>query len=145
MPDAVDPIPFSLTVTVETPSAGDAMTRVSIFRGRAYYRVRFTVTAAVGLAPEVFLHQRLENFANPADPVLDSFSHVCGPLDMAQWTTTPDPQTGYFRKDTADILLHSVDHLPKLHDTIKRGLQFLITGLNNLQSLEETDSFTIES
>jgi len=145
MPDSNDPILFSLTVSVETPAEGGAMTRVSIFRGRAYYRVRFTVTEAVGLNPEVFLHQRLENFANPADPVLDSFSHVCGPLDMVQWTTEPDPQTGYFRKDSADILLHSVDHLATLSDTIKRGLQFLVTGLNNLQRLEETDSFTIES
>ena len=133
---------YSINIEVSTPSSG-----TEIFRGRAYYRLRFEAVSSTGGLPlEVFVHRRISH-PLPDDQVRiqDDLVSVAGPLDLVNISTDIPNDDGYIRLSHADLLIESVNLAGAVVDEIRNALTELLDGLRRLDIIEVTDAFTIES
>ena len=134
---------YSATIQVQEPENGP-----ELFRGRAYYRLRFECTTTTGgLPPQIFVHQQtsVPVAGNGGVGVHNDFINVAGPLDLTNIPAdTPDAQ-GYLRLSTADLLIETVNLSKQTVDAIKQSVLELVNGLIDLDDLETTDEFTIVS
>jgi nucleoside-diphosphate-sugar epimerase len=89
---------YSAALTFQVPIGTE------YFRGRPCYRVIADVTAVTGFTDDrLFVHRRI---APPNSAAIDEFIGVAGPVDIVDFTDTPDAN-GYFRKNRVDMLLES--------------------------------------
>lgn len=125
---------YTLVVSVLSPE-GDA-----IFRGRAYYRLRFEVVSANLIPEEVFIHQRI---ATPNGPH-EEFMYIASPVDLVRIPVgTPDDE-GYHRLPYADLLIESITLTDLTIETIQSSLQDLVNGIRRLDNIVERTNFTVE-
>ena len=134
MPTTTEP-PYALTVDVEQP------TGTEIFRGRAYYRLKFSVTSAQSMPTEVFVHIR----STINGDIHDEFQSVAGPLDLVQIPSGSQDTNGYHRLAHIDMLIESITLAEETISVIKQNLQDLVSGLLQLDQLTLTETFTVES
>lgn len=134
---------YTATIQVEEPENGP-----ELFRGRAYYRLRFEcLSTGGGLPREIFVHQQtsVPVAGNGGVGVHNDFINVAGPLDLTNIPAdTPDAQ-GYLRLATADLLIETVNLSKQTVDSIKTSVLELVNGLIDLDDLEVVDEFTIVS
>ena len=134
---------YTATIQVEEPENGP-----ELFRGRAYYRLRFEcLSTSGGLPREIFVHQQtsVPVAGNGGVGVHNDFINVAGPLDLTNIPAdTPDAQ-GYLRLATADLLIETVFLTRQTVDSVKTSVLELVNGLIDLDDLEVVDEFTIVS
>lgn len=129
------PAQYSATVTVQRPAGNE------LFRGKAYYRLRFEVISSVGVPLELFVHQ--QHGSN--SPVRDDFIAVAGPLDLVNLQVGATSIDGYHRLAYADLAMESIQFATATTRVIKESLQRLMDGLVQLDNLVLADTFEVEN
>lgn len=116
-----------------------------IFRGRAYYRVRFeVVNTSENMPREIFVHQ-----LNPSpSPKCTTHTHnefiaVAGPLDLVNIPVGAPNVNYYHRLSTADLLIESVSLVEVTVNSIRESVQQLVDGLRQLDNLKQTTNMII--
>lgn len=112
----------------------------AIFRGRAYYRLRFEVVSANNMPEEVFIHQRIQT----PDGTHEEFMYIAGPVDLVRLPVGTPNDEGYHRLPYADMLIESIYLTDLTIETIRNNLQDLVDGLRRLDDIVERVNFTVE-
>lgn len=125
---------YTVSIDVSVPA------QLEYFRGRPFYRVVIEVTEVTGFPDtNLFVHQRR---AFGVDQLRDEFIGVAGPVDLVDFTTTPDNKF-YLRKSAINMLLESHHHYQELVDSVQQGLKSLVDGMTRLNRMSAPQTFTI--
>jgi hypothetical protein len=127
---------YTAAIDIEVPVG------VEYFRGRPCYRVIASVTAVTGFTDDkLFVHRRI---APPNAAAIDEFIGVAGPVDLVDFTGTPNAN-GYFRKNQMDMLLESHYLYDALRDSVITGVTELVNSVTRLENMQTIQSVTIEA
>lgn len=129
---------YALRVVFEQPTGAET------YQGKAFYRLAAAIVTSSRMDKEVFLHQR-KTTNNPANPYIDEFIAVCGPVDLTMvGIDTPDSR-GFIRKATVDMLLSTVNHYAQVKEAIVESLQELCDNLTSLSALTQESVVVVDS
>jgi len=134
---------YTATIQVEEPANGP-----ELFRGRAYYRLRFEcLSTGGGLPREIFVHQQtsVPVASNGGVGVHNDFINVAGPLDLTNIPAYEPDEQGYLRLAHADLLIETVNLTRQTVNSIQTSVMELVNGLVDLDDLEAFEEFTIVS
>jgi hypothetical protein len=125
---------YSAALTFQVPIGTE------YFRGRPCYRVIADVTAVTGFTDDrLFVHRRI---APPNSAAIDEFIGVAGPVDIVDFTDTPDAN-GYFRKNRVDMLLESHYLYDAVVNTVTSGVQELVNSVTRLEHMRSLTTVNV--
>jgi hypothetical protein len=102
-----------------------------------------TITNSEDIEKEVFVKQRLINFA--IDQVEDVFAAVCSPSQLEDLPkNNPSQDSSYFRVNSVELRADSAEGLRAIFTTILTELRNLTKDLEALTILDEGRQFTIQ-
>lgn len=131
-----------MTRRIKLLFTGPTLTNVP---GRNTLRLTATASEAEDMPNEIFLHQK--TLVDPGtDTTQDEFIAICSPYDLSDYPANePDAEQepAFFRKATLDILLPGNTLWGEVRDEIEAQVRVLVSLLDRLASLPETDEVWI--
>jgi hypothetical protein len=117
---------YTATIDISVPD------NVEYFKGRPFFRVLVEVTGVTGFTDDkLFVHQRR---VIDADNYRDEFIGTAGPVDLVDFTDTPNSKF-YLRKNSVNMLLESYHHYDELVNSVTSGIKALIDGMDRLNRM----------
>lgn len=129
---------YRLEVSVSEPS------NPQFFKGKACYRLVFTVDAAFNMPDAVFVHQRSLPIDN-LGTCIDTFISVAGPYDLISMGEIELDEKRMFRKNSVSVALSSPELAVTFVAEVKQALQELLDSLSRLDLLKLREQFNVNA
>lgn len=124
---------YRIKLTTQSPE-------VTKFKFRDVFRIRIIASDSEDMPSEIFLYQK--TLVNPqTGEDTDEFIAICSPFDLSIYPANepnPTQDPPFFRKDTIDVLLPSVETVDTFVTSVQEQVCHLISLLKKLDDISTT-------
>lgn len=97
---------------------------------------------AVNMPSEIFVKQRLRNFAK--DTFEDNFAAICSPAQLEDLpVNSPEGKISYFRVNRVELVANTPELLERIFDSMLYEVQKLVIDLNAIDNLEPAEVYMV--